>query len=181
MTMERKSRFAMKITMGLVGAGLWAASFATTAAGGQRAPLSIDVATRGLIYGTSDARFDDRMAALVASNAEAARAIGNVAAAKNVDGRARARALAALQLAGTSDAQSAMRAALSAPAVQADAAYPMLVARLAGVETPTLETLMYLASVRADATAAGELALAEAASPVCHRLHQARSPFSHKR
>ena len=73
------------------------------------------------------------------------------------------------------------RAALSSPAAQADATYPMLVARLAGVDKPTLETLMYLARVRGEATAAGQSALAEAASPVCHRLHQARAPLSRKR
>ena len=136
---------------------------------------------RALVYGTGDARIGERMAALAAANADAARAIGRVATAANVDGQTRERALAALEQAGTSDAQAAMRAALSSPAARADAAYPMLVARLSGVEAPTLETLLYLANVRSQATAAGELALAEAASPVCHRLHQARAPLSHKR
>ncbi|HEY2747434.1 MAG TPA: hypothetical protein VGL86_22580 [Polyangia bacterium] len=179
--MERKSRLAMKITMGLLGAGLWGASLVSTAAGEARAPLTIDGATRALVYGTADARLDARMAQLAASNAQAAGAIGRVAAAANVDGVTRQRALAALEAAGTVDAQAAMRAALSSPAARGDATYPMLVARLGAVETPTFETLMYLAEVRAEASASGELALAEAASPVCHRLHQARAPLSHKR
>ena len=178
--MERQSRLAMKITMGLVGGGLWAASLASTAAS-TGAPLTVDGATRALVYGTGDARFGERLATLAGSNAEAARAIGRVAAAANVDGRTRERALAALEAAGTTEAQAAMRAALSSPAAQADAAYPMLVARLAGVETPSFDTLMYLASVRAAATANGEPAIAEAAAPVCHRLHQARAPLAHKR
>ena len=166
--------------MGLAGAGLWAASLAPTAAS-TPAPLTVDGATRALVYDTGDARMSERMAVLAASNAEAARAIGRVAEAKNVDGGTRQRALGALQLAGTREAQAAMRLALSSPAAQADATYPMLVARLAGVETPTFETLRYLATIRDEATANGELAIAEAASPVCHRLHQARAPLARKR
>jgi hypothetical protein len=180
MTMERKSRIAMKITMALVGAGLWAAIL-VPAAGGQRAPLTVDGATRALAYGGADARWTERAAALAASSGEAAQAIGRVAQAASLDGAARARALEALAQAGTSDAQAAMRAALSSPAARADAAYPLLVARLAGVETPTFETLVYLASLRSEAQAAGELALAEAAAPSCHHLHQARAPLGHKR
>jgi serine/threonine protein kinase len=51
----------------------------------------------------------------------------------------------------------------------------------AGVEAPTLETLLYLAQLRDAATTAGQPELAEAAAPVCHRLHQARTLLSHKR
>lgn len=178
--MERKSRLGMKITLGLVAAGLWGASLLPAAGAGRRT-LTVDGATRALVYGTGDARFGERAAALAASRPEAAAAIGRVAAASNVDGPARQRALEALERAGTSDAQAAMRAALSSPAAKADATYPMLVARLAGVAEPTFDTLVYLASLRADATAAGETALAEAASPLCHRLHQARAAVGHKR
>ena len=74
-----------------------------------------------------------------------------------------------------------MRHALSSAPVQLDAAYPMLVARLAGVEAPTFDTLVYLAQLRATATAAGQPELAEAASPTCHRLHQARASKLHQR
>ena len=178
--MERKSRLGMKITLGLVGAGLFGASL-LPAAGAGRSALTVDAATRAIVYGTGDARLGTRVAALAATSAQAAAAIGRVAAAGNVDAAARERALEALAGAGTSDAQAAMRAALSSPAARGDAAYPMLVARLAGVEQPTFDTLVYLASLRADAAAAGQVALAEAAAPVCHRLHQARAAGGRKR
>jgi hypothetical protein len=184
--MERKSGKAMKITFGLVGAGLLTAgmlSSATGAQGGGRATMTVNAATRALVYGGADATWTDRAAALIAQNGEAARALGRVAEAENVDGVARARALEALGRAGSVDAQEAMRHALSSPTVRGDAAYPMLVARLSALPTPTFDTLMYLAQLRSTALDAGQLELAEAASPVCHRLHQARggaSP-SHKR
>ncbi len=177
--MERKSGTAMKITMGLVGAGLLAASV-VPASGGRRAD-TVDGVTRALVYGAADASWTERAAALAAGNGEAARALGHVAEATNLDGNARDHALEALARAGTVDAQAAMRHALAAAPVRADAAYPILVARLANVESPTFDTLVYLAQLRASATAAGELALAEAASPVCHRLHQARASKSHQR
>jgi hypothetical protein len=179
--MERKSGKAMKITIGLVGAGLLAASV-LEAHGGARAPMTVDAAARTLVYGGETADWVDRAAALVAEDGEAARALGRVAEATNVDGVARARALDALGRAGSSDAQEAMRHALSSPALRADAAYPMLVARLSALETPTFDTLVYLQQLRATAIDAGQVELAEAASPVCHRWHQARAASpSHKR
>jgi hypothetical protein len=178
--MERKSGRAIKITVGLVGAGLFAASV-LGAERGPRADATVDGVTRALVYGGADARWTERAAALAAADADAARAIGRVAEATNIDGATRDRALDALERAGTVEAQAAMREALSAPPVRGDAGYPMLVARLSAVETPTFETLVYLAQLRATATTAGQLALAEAASPVCHRLHQARASKSHQR
>ena len=168
----------MKITMGLVGAGLLAAS-ALPADGGRRGRDTVDGATRAIYLGAPNAT--ERAAAVAATSADAASAIGRIAEATNVDALTRSRAIDALAIAGSADAQAAMRHALSAPPVRAQAAYPMLVARLAGVETPTFDTLLYLAQLRATATTAGELALAEAAAPVCHHLHQARAPLAHKR
>jgi hypothetical protein len=176
--MERKSGKAIKITMGLVGAGLLAAS-ALPADGGRRSLDSVDGATRAIWLGAPNAT--ERAATLAATSGDAAAAIGRVAEAENVDALARDRALEALARAGTVASQAALRHALSAPSVRGEADYPMLVARLAAVETPIFDTLIYLAELRATATEAGELALAEAASPVCHRLHHARAPLGHKR
>ena len=178
--MERKSTKARKVTIGLVGAGLFAASVLAAEAG-RRPAATIDGTTRALVYGGADAGWVARAAALAAQSGEAARAIGRVAEATNVDGAARDRALEALERAGTDEAQEAMRHALSAPPVRGAAAYPMLVARLSGVETPSFDTLVYLAQLRATATTAGQRELAEAASPVCHELHQARAARSHQR
>ncbi len=178
--MERKSKKAMKITIGLVGGALLTASV-LGAEGARRAPATIDGTTRALVYGAADGAWVERAATLAASNGDAARAIGRVAEATNVDGVTRDRALEALERAGTVEAQEAMRHALSQPPVRGEAAYPMLVARLSGVEMPTFDTLVYLAQLRATATAAGQVELAEAASPVCHRLHQARAAKSHQR
>jgi len=184
--MERKSGKARKITFGLVGAGLLTAGMLSPATGahsGGRAAMTVDAATRALVYGGADATWTDRAAALVAQNSDAARALGRVAEAANVDGVARARALEALGRAGSVEAQEAMRHALSSPTVRGDAAYPMLVARLSALPAPTFDTLVYLAQLRSAATDAGQLELAEAASPVCHRLHRARGGVSpsHKR
>jgi hypothetical protein len=182
--MERKSGKAMKITFGLVGAGLLTAGMVSSATGAQRgacAAMTVETATRALVYGGADATWTDRAAALVADNGDAARALGRVAEAENVDGMARSRALEALGRAGSVDAQAAMRHALSSPTVRGDAAYPMLVARLSALPTPTFDTLVYLAQLRASAIDAGQLELAEAASPVCHRLHQARGGASPSR
>ncbi|MGZ3406391.1 MAG: hypothetical protein ACXVDD_12630 [Polyangia bacterium] len=175
--MERK----LKIGLGMAGAALLAAGLLPAAHGGRRARLTVDGATRALVYGQADAGWTARAAELVAGDAEAARAIAHVAEATNVDGMARARALDALAAAGDANAQEWMRHALSSPSLRADAAYPMLVARLAGVESPTFETLIYLAQLRESARSAGQLELAEASAPVCHRLHQARAPLAHKR
>ena len=175
--MERK----IKITIGLTGAALVAASLLPSAYGGRREPITVEGATQALVYGQADATWTRRTAELVAGDAEAARAIAHVAEATNVDGVARSRALDALAAAGDANAQEWMRHALSAPSVRADATYPMLVARLAGVEAPTFETLIYLAQLRESAKSAGQLEVAEASAPVCHRLHQARAPQPRKR
>lgn len=185
--MERKSGNAMKITIGLVGAGLLSASLfssgASDAFAGRRAAMTVDAATRALVYGGADASWTDRAAALAAKDGDAARAIGRVAESANVDGVARARALEALGRAGSVDAQEAMRHALSSPVVRSDAAYPLLVARLSALPSPTFDTLLYLAQLRANATDAGQLDLADAASPVCRHFHQARGAAApaHKR
>ena len=139
--MERKSGKAMKITFGLVGAGLLTAGMLSSATGahrGGRAALTVDTATRALVYGGADAAWTERAAALVAADGEAARAIGHVAEAANVDAAARARALDALGRAGSVEAQQAMRHALSSPTFRGDPAYPLLVARLSSLSTPTL-------------------------------------------
>ena len=175
--MERKS----KLAMGLTGVALLAASLLPSAQGGRRQRLTIETAARALVYGQADASWTRRAAELVAGDGEAARAIARVAESANVDGVARSRALDALAAAGDPTAQEAMRHALSSPSLRADASYPMLVARLAGVEAPTFETLIYLAQMREAARSAGQLELAEASAPVCHRLHQARAPLSHRR
>lgn len=178
--MERNSRVGMKVTMALAGAGMLALSL-MPASGGQKADMTVDTATRALVYGNADATWTTRAAALAAGNGEAARAIGHVAEALNLDGVARDHAIEALAIAGTADAQAAMRQALASTAAKNDAAYPILVARLANVETPTFDTLVYLAQLRATATRDGQLELADAASLAGHRLHQARAPLAHKR
>jgi hypothetical protein len=175
--MERKN----KILMGLAGAALLVTTLIPAAHGGRRERLTVDSATRALVYGQADASWTARTAALIAGDADAERAIAHVAEAANIDGMARSRALDALALAGDATAQEAMRSTLSSPEVRADAAYPMLVARLSGLEAPTFETLIYLAQLREQAKSTGQLELAEASVPVCHRLHQARAPLSHKR
>jgi phosphohistidine phosphatase SixA len=174
--MERKS----KIVMGIAGAALVAVSLLPAAHGGRRERLTVDGATRALVYGQADASWTRRTAELVAGDADAARALAHVAEASNVDGVVRSRALDALAAAGDAPAQEAMRHALSSPALRADATYPMLVARLAG-ESPTFDTLIYLAQLRESAKSASQLEVAEAAAPVCHRLHQARASLAHKR
>src|SRR4051794_39326601 len=108
--MKRNSGKAMKITFGLVGAGLLTAGLlspATGATGDGRAAMTVDAATRALIYGGADASWTDRAAALVAHDGDAARALGRVVEAENVDGVARARALDALGRAGSVEAQQA--------------------------------------------------------------------------
>lgn len=174
-------RRTLKITIGLTGAALLAASLLPAAYGGRRERVTVESATRALVYGQADGSWTARAARLVAGDPEAAQAIVHVAEAANVGGETRARALDALAQAGDDGAQEAMRAALSSPSVRADATYPMLVARLAGVEAPTLDTLIFLAQLRESARAAGQLELAEASAPICHRLHKARAPLSHRR
>jgi hypothetical protein len=176
--MERNSRIGMKVTMALAGAGMLAVSAMW---GEQKPAITVDAATHALVYGNTGAGWTTRAAALAAANGEAARAIGHVAEAVNVDSAARDHALEALALAGTADAQAAMREALASPAAKNDAAYPILVARLANVETPTFDTLVYLAQLRETAKTDGQMELADAASPAAHRLRQARAPLAHKR
>ena len=178
--MKRNRRIGMKVTMVLAGAGMLAVSV-MPGSREQKSDLTVDAATRALVYGSADATWTTRAAALAAANGEAARAIGHVAEAVNLDSAARDHALEALALAGTADAQEAMRQALASTAAKDDAAYPILVARLANVETPTFDTLVYLAQLRATATRDGQTQLADAASPAGHRLHQARAPLAHKR
>src|SRR6476620_8595086 len=101
----------MKITMGLVGAGLLAAS-ALPADGGRRGRDTVDGATRAIYLGAPHAT--ERAAAVAATSADAASAIGRIAEATNVDALTRGRAIDALAIAGSADAQAAMRHALSA-------------------------------------------------------------------
>jgi hypothetical protein len=120
-----------KILMGLAGVTLLAAGLMSSAEGGKRRPLTVDSATRALVYGQADASWTTRAAELVARDPDAARAIAHVAEATNVDSLTRMRAFDALAASGSPRARLAMRQALASPTLRADAAYPMLVARLA--------------------------------------------------
>ncbi len=179
--MKPKNGRMLQITMGVAGVALLAASVLGPAQGRERRCLTVDRAVQALVYGRADASWTRRAAELVASDGEAAGVLGHVAGAAHLDGVARGRALDALALAGGPAAQEAMRDALSSPSLHADAAYPMLVARLAGVAAPTVETLIYLGQLRQEAVATGQIELAEASTPACHLLRQARTPLGRRR
>jgi hypothetical protein len=121
------------------------------AAGGQRDCLTTDAAARALVYGQADASWTPRAAALVAHDAGAAALIGRVAESSRVDPLARGRALEALALAGTRDADEALRHALAST-------FPMLLATVDSVYAQRLTTL-----------------------ECKHQQHQARSAAPHKR
>jgi len=111
------------------------------AAGSQRPGMTADGAARALVYGQADAGWTPRAAALVAHDGEAARLIGRVAEATNVDALARSRALEALARAGTPDAMEALHHALASPTVHNDATYPLLVTMVDSVYAQRLTDL----------------------------------------
>jgi hypothetical protein len=146
-----------KTWMAVSGATLFGVTL-LPAAGGQRDRLTPDAAARALVYGQTDADWTARAAALVAHDADAAALIGRVAESNRVDPLARSRALEALALAGTRDADEALRHALASPTVRNDATFPMLVATVDSVYAQRLATL-----------------------ECKHAVHQARSAAPHKR
>ena len=130
--MERNDQKKLKVTAGLVAAAVIGL---TMQAHGARGKLTAATAERALVYGSVDATWTQRAAALIAADPAAASEFGRIAASTSVDGVRRGLALDALALAGTDAAQAAMRDALSAPATQADPTYPLLLVRLGKLES----------------------------------------------
>jgi hypothetical protein len=125
--MERNDSKKLKITAGLVAAAVIGL---TMQAEGARRNITACGAERALVYGSVDGTWVQRTAKLVANDPAAAAEIARIATSESVDSWRRGLALDALAQAGSGAAQAAMRTALTSPAVQADPAYPLMVARL---------------------------------------------------
>ena len=176
-----KSRLMMKITLGVAAAGLSVLSLLPAQFG--TAPMNEDETAKALVYGRANDAWTARAAELAASDNAFAAKLGQLAQRDGADSLSRDHVLDALAKAGTPAAQKAMRVTLRTPAVEADGAYAMMVARLGGLQAPTADTLEYLGQSHVNAVAAGDTQLAlasEAAldSAFDHRLallsHHAR-------
>lgn len=155
--MERTGDQAKKITLAVAATLVF--SWCVLPSRAPAAP-TLDGVERALVIGRADPAWVAKAAALATADARAAARLGRDAEATNLPPGARDRALAALAQAGTPEAQQALRAALASPAVARDAAYPLLVARLADVRAPTVETVTFLAETHAAAVLAQDRELA---------------------
>ena len=154
MTMERKSRLGMQDHAGARRAGLWGASLLPRPArGAARSPSTARRARSSTAPATRASASAPRRWRRRARRRP--RPSGAWRRPSNVDGPARQRALEALARAGTSDAQAAMRAALSSPARARTRPTRCWWRASSGVGAPTFETLSFLAETRAQALAAG--------------------------
>ncbi|HEX4460795.1 MAG TPA: hypothetical protein VIA18_22605 [Polyangia bacterium] len=186
--METKNRLMMKITLGVAAAGLSILSLLPAQLG--PAPMNEDETAKALVYGRANDAWTTRAADLATSDGAFAAKLGQLAQRDGADSLSRDRVIDALAKAGTPAAQKAMRATLRTPAVKADGAYALMVARLGNLQSPTADTLEYLGQSHVDAVAAGDMQLAlasEAAldSAFDHRLaqlsrHARRAPYRNR-
>jgi hypothetical protein len=190
-TMERNDGKKLKVTAGLVAAGVIGL---TMQAQGARHNLTPGAAEHALVYGHVDATWVQRTGKLAADNPELAKELGRIAQSTSLDGVRRGQALDALAQAGSDEAQKAMRDALAARAVMADPTYPLLVTRLGQISVPTSQTLAFVEVTRGKALSEGNAELAMAAQQTLddvygHRLatlykntaRQARASFARQR
>jgi hypothetical protein len=157
--MDRNDSRKLKVTAGLVAAGVIGL---TVQAQGGRNTMNADAAERNLVYGQVDASWVKRTSKLVQAEPELAARLERIAISKSVDDVRRGQVLDALAQAGTEPAQKAMRETLAALQQQGDPVYPVLLARLGQLTSPSQDTLSYVsvARVRAVDDGNGDVAYA---------------------
>jgi hypothetical protein len=189
--MDPKSKWMMKVTIGAVAAGLAMLSLLPAPAG--HVAMTPDTAARALVFGRADAAWTEHASELAAMSPAFANRLSQLARSNQVSPLGRGAALDALVRAGTPEAQSSLRAALAADTVREDSAYPLLLARLGAVKSPTVETIAYLdhvhrAAVQAQASELASASASALSDAVSHRVamltakrHQARTIFARQR
>jgi hypothetical protein len=187
--MGPRNTLMMKLTMGAAAAGLSLLSLMPS----SRAERTTDHAVRELVYGRADAAWTRDASAMATMSPAFAEELARLCESNEVGPLGRSRAIEALAQSGTPEAQTTLRAVLDRDAVQADAAYPLLMARLGAVQSPTTDTIAYLGRTHEAAVAASATELAAASESALHdamsnrvanliaRRHQARTFLGHKR
>ena len=112
---------------------------------GTHAVYTIDDAEYALVNGPVNEQWVQRTSALLAENPQLADRLARLAQSSTIDSLQRGMVLAALARTGRGVEQHAMVTALATPALEADPAYPFLLARLGEVAAPTNETLAFAA------------------------------------
>jgi hypothetical protein len=164
--MQRNDSKKLKITTGAVAAAVIGL---TVQAHGHRNDITGAVAEHTLVYGHVDSDWIKRTSKLIAAEPDMAARLERIAVSNGVDDVRRGQVLDALAQAGSEPAQKAMRETLTA--LDHEPVYPVLLARLGQLTTPSAETLSYVSVQRMRGFDEGNSELAYAAQQTLDEVY----------